>query len=235
VLAALTLTAYVAVGQLRAQRRTLADEVAQQETVNRQLTERVSETKRELEATEANLRTRGDALARLRRELAEEENTLKGVIAARDKALHDADAATRQLVEELAVARSDRQAADLGRAMYEGFWTSAKHDLDRAVLDRDQAQRERDAARGERDAVRGERDQLQKEHDRLRAERDSAQAEAGKLTAEIAVRSARIAELTRQLARAPNAATVAVPTDAAAAVPVDGGAAATSARTVAPK
>jgi chromosome segregation ATPase len=146
--------------------------------------------KASLAQTEADLTARGDALAALQRALADEQTEYQAIIAARDKALHEADAATRALVDDLTVAKSDRAAAEQGRAMYEGFWASARDEAKRAAADRDQAQKEREAARAERD-------QLQKERDAARAERDRALDDVARLTREAAAARRRIDELTR--------------------------------------
>jgi serine/threonine protein kinase len=216
-LAALTLIAYVAVVELRDQSRELARD-------NAGLEERMQKARAELATTEAEVTKQGQALGALQRALADETRTYSGILAARDKALHQADAATRQLVDELAIARNDRAAAELGRDMYEGFFTSARHDADRAAKDRDQAQKERDAARTERDQLQHERDAARVERDRLQAERDRAAADVKRLDAAAVASAARIAELERQLASAAVPAH-APPADAgAAAVVIDGAA-----------
>jgi hypothetical protein len=141
-LAGLTLAAYVAVVDLRARGRALADDVAGQEAANRELAARVDRTRAELAKTETSLKSRGDALASLERALADEENALRGIIDMRDRALQNADAATHALVDQLTVARSDRAAAELGRQMYEGFWTTTRAERDKlqAALDKAQAE-----------------------------------------------------------------------------------------------
>jgi hypothetical protein len=200
VLATLTLASYWTVVKLRARSRALDDEVAEQETANRELAVRVANTRREAVAAEAELRGKSEALAHLQRELADEESSYRAIIAARDKALKDADAATKQLVEQLTIARSDRQVAELGRSMYEGFWSSARHEADKALADRDQAQKERDGARTERDQMQKDRDGALSDRDRARADFDHAKAELERLTAAAAASAARIAALEREIA-----------------------------------
>ncbi|MBV8760412.1 MAG: protein kinase [Deltaproteobacteria bacterium] len=192
-LAAIALVGYMSLRQLEARSHELADEVTQQEHTNSELEAHVAKSRAALAQTEADLAARGEALAAMQRALADEQKQYEAIIAARDKALHQADAATRQLVEQLTIAQSDRSAAELGRAMYEGFWTSARADASRAAKDRDQAQHERDLARTERD-------QLQHERDAARAERDQALTDVARLTREAAAARSRIDELTRLIA-----------------------------------
>jgi hypothetical protein len=154
VLAGLTLAAYVTVVDLRGRARTLSEEVLAQEHSNLDLESRVVKTRDSLAKTEADLKSRGQALASLERALADEQAALRAIVDARDKALENADATTRSLVDQLTVARSDRAAAELGRTMYEGFWTSA----------------------------RGERDKLQAEVDKLRGETAKLRAEVARLS-----------------------------------------------------
>jgi serine/threonine protein kinase len=196
VLATLTLASYWTVVQLRDRSRELTADVATQEAA-------VANTRRELASAESELQAKSTKLAQLQRELADEESSYRAIIAARDKSLHDADAATRALVEQLTIARNDRQVAELGRTMYEGFWTSARHEADRALADRDQAQKDRDAARGERDQLRKERDTALADRDRLQGQLDRATAELERLTAEAAASAARITALRRELAGPP--------------------------------
>jgi len=191
-LAVITLAGYASLREIQGRSRALAAEVREEEQTNDQLTAHMAKARAELAQTEADVAARGQALAALQRALADEQKQYEGIIAARDKALHAADAATRQLVQQLTVAQSDRAAAELGRQMYEGFWTSARQDVDRANKDRAQAQHERDTARAERD-------QLQAERDTARAERDRALADAQRLTVEAGAARRRIDELTRLL------------------------------------
>lgn len=192
-LSAITLVGYISLRQLDARSHALAAQVAEQERTNDELEAHMAKSRAALAQTEADLAARGDALAALQNALADEQKQYEAIIAARDKALHEAGAATRQLVEQLTVAQSDRAAAELGRSMYEGFWTSARAEATRASKDRDQAQKERDAARAERD-------QLQHERDAARTERDQALADVARLNREAAASRARIDELTRLIA-----------------------------------
>jgi len=155
VLAGLTLAAYLTVVELRGRSHALAEEVVTQELGNSELEARIAKTRDELTRTEADLKTRGQALASLERALEDEQAQLRAIVDARDKALQNADATTRALVDQLTVARSDREAAELGRAMYEQFWTTA----------------------------RGERDKLQADVDRVKGELAKAKAEIVRLSA----------------------------------------------------
>jgi hypothetical protein len=195
-LAVIVLAGYASLRQIQARSHALAGEVREEEQENAALTARMQKAKAALAQTEADLTARGDALAALQRALADEQQEYQALIAARDKALHEADAATRALVEELTIAKSDRAAAEQGRSMYEGFWASARDEAKRAAAARDQAQKERDAARAERD-------QLQKERDEARLERDRALDDVARLTREAAAARRRIDELTRLIGTPP--------------------------------
>ena len=209
VLAFLTLVGYASVRRLDARSHDLAAEVRDEERANEQLSARMAKARTELAQTEADVAARGQALAALQRALADEQKQYQAIIEARDKALQQADAATRHLVEQLTIAQSDRAAAELGRQMYEGFWTTARGDAVRAAKDRDQAQKERDTARAERD-------QLQQERDAARGDRDKALADVTRLTEEAAAARARIEELTREMAAtAPPREMATAPVDAA--------------------
>jgi hypothetical protein len=193
VLATLTATAYWAVVDLRGRARELATEVRDQEQANAQLSLRVAATRRELSGAEAELHDKTGELAQLQHELADEEGSYRAIIAARDQALHAADTATRQLVEQLDLARNDRHVAELGRTMYESFWSAARHEADKAIEDRRVLQLDRDRLQGERDAAAADRDRLQ-------AQLDHAKAELDRLTAEASASAARILALQRELA-----------------------------------
>jgi hypothetical protein len=196
VLAFLTLVAYSAVRRLDARSHDLASEVRDEERTNEQLTQRMAKARAALAQTEADVTARGQALAALQNALADEQRQYQAIIEARDKALQQADEATRHLVDQLTIAQSDRAAAELGRQMYEGFWNTARAEAERSAKDRDQAQKERDSARAERD-------QMQQERDAARADRDKSLADVARLTQEAAASRARIEELTRQLAVVP--------------------------------
>lgn len=203
VLAILTFAAYFAVVDLRGRARALDARVKAQEVENTQLSARMAKARADSASTEADLRGQNQALATLRRALGEERKLYENLRRARDKAVHDADAATRQLVDELTVARSDRDAAELGREMYESFWSAARSDAETAAKERDQAQHDRDAARAERDQLEHERDAAREERNRLQAQREHDAAEIERLTAAAAAAAARIDELKARLPAAP--------------------------------
>ena len=197
-----TLATYLAVVRLRDQRGALEDAVTEQEDARAQLAARAARTRATLATTEADLRREQDALASLQREVAEGEREVQGILAAKEKALRDADAATRALVEELAKAHADRDAAQFGRSLYEGYWTAARGDADRASKERDQATAARVAAESARDAADKARDQAD-------AARTAAEAELARLTAEATAREAHVKELERRVAELEAAAAAA--------------------------
>ncbi len=206
-LAIVTMAAYLTVRDLRGQRRDLTSEVDAKELDNAALAERGSTMRAELAsadtqlaATKAQIARDGDSLGKLERALADAQTTYRGVIAALDQKLHDAGAETRQLVGDLTIARSARAAAELGRNMYEGFWTTARGDADRAAKERDQAQKERDTARSERDQLAKERDAARADRDKLADAKSQADADVARLTAAADVSAKRIAELEREIA-----------------------------------
>ena len=202
VLATLSIVAYVNVVEVRTQRNALAAEARRATAENEQLSRRARDTRRELATTEAELSTRGKELEQLRGTLADADKEYKAIVAAKNRALADADAATRQLAEELANARSERDEARLGRELYEGFFTRARTEGDEAARDRDQAQHDRDAARKERDQALKERDAantarttVEKDRDRALADRDRAEAARHRSEADLARLAAELSAL----------------------------------------
>jgi hypothetical protein len=202
VLAMVTLVTTIAVVELRDRAHELDADVARAEAGKRDVESRAAARRAELGLAEQELRTKTATLTQLRRELADEEAAYKAIIAAREQALEHAGAATRELVDQLAAARSDRTVAEYGRSLYEGYWTSARQDADRAAKERDQTQRERDAARVERDQITRERDAARSERDRLQGDVDRARATIARLDAEAARSSERIIALEHELAGA---------------------------------
>ena len=200
-LAIVTTATYLSVRDLREQRRGLASEVDVKRAELASADTQLEATKAQLAATKAQIARDGDSLGKLERALADEEKTYRGIIAARDQALHQAGAETRQLVEDLTITRSDRDAAELGRNMYEGFWTTARGDADRTAKERDQAQKERDTARTERDQLAKERDAARADRDQLADAKTKADADVAKLTSAAEASAKRIAELEREIAQ----------------------------------
>ncbi len=186
-LAAGVLAAYVSIRGLRAERAELAAEMTSAEVENQQLAARMRTTRAELERTEASL-------AQQARSLAEGQKEYQGIIDAKVHALHDADVATRRLVEQLGDTKSDRDVAEYGRSLYEGFWSSARKDVDRLTLERDQATSERDIARGERDQATKERDAARAARTQAETDRDAARAAADRANVERAAAQAELAQ-----------------------------------------
>ncbi len=201
-LAGIAAVAYWSVVEVRAQRNSLEDEAQRAEIANAELSHRAGEVRKELGATETQLTERSTALGKLQRTLADANRDYKAIVAAQEAALEHADAATRELGVELDSARSERDVAQLNRAMYEEFWTRSRADADQAVKDRDQASTERDAARKERDQAATERDaaiagRRELEAQRLQLTADRDHAESARRAAEVEV-----ARLVAALARA---------------------------------
>jgi hypothetical protein len=177
VLAAMSLVAYVSVLEVRAQRNALAVEAQRANAENERLAERAKAIRAELATTEAELAAKAKELADLRGRLSDTDKEYRAILAAKERALRDADAATRELADELAAARSERDEAKLGREMYEGFWTRARTEGDAAARERDAAQNDRDAAHAERDQALKERDAASAARTRAEQERDHAIAD----------------------------------------------------------
>jgi serine/threonine protein kinase len=205
-----TLVAYVATVRLRDERAGLQREMEDQEHARALLATLAANTRAVLASTEDDLRREQEALAQLQRRLAEGEREYQDILAAKEKALRDADAATRALVEELARAHADRDAAQLGRALYQGYWAAARGDADRAGKDRDQAAAARVAAESARDAA-------DKARDAADAARTAAETELARLGADATAREAHVQELERRIAELQAAASAAAA--AARAVP----------------
>lgn len=195
-LASMTLVTYASVAKLRDQRRTLAAEVTQQQTEEEGIKARAAQVRAELDRSRTQLAARGKELAALEVSLHDEETTYAALLAAKDKALHDAGAATRELVEQLTVARSGLRTAESEQGLYRRFWDTARGDADRMARERDQAQIDRDAARAERDAAKQERDTASSERDRSRAELDQDARDLARLTAAVAAANTRLAAAT---------------------------------------
>ncbi|MEO8845309.1 MAG: protein kinase [Kofleriaceae bacterium] len=191
ILAAVTLVAYASVRHLRDERIALTAEMSQQQQDEAALQTRNVQIRGELGKTEAQLKTEGEELTLLESALADEKKVYGALLAAKEKALHDATTATRELVDELGSVRTDRRTAELGESMYRKFWEAARADADRAVKDRDQAQQERNTARTERDGLKKERDGATAERDQARIERDQATRDVARLTAELTTATAK--------------------------------------------
>jgi len=192
-LGTMSLAAYATIGHLREQRDDLVAETARA-TADR---ERAA---RELAETEASLHTQGAALSKLRGELAEAHADYDAVVAAKQRAIATADAATKHLAVQLGAARDERDVAEKERDLYEGFWVRARQSAETAAREREDAIRERDAVRVASDRANAalaaaqvaaqqatvERDAARAERDRAIAARKRADADAAKLLEDLA-------------------------------------------------
>jgi hypothetical protein len=181
ILAVITLVAYATVVEVRTQRNELAGEIDRARAERVELEARAQKLHKELADTESSLAEKATALDRLHHTLAEAKQEYDAIVAAKERALRDADAVTRSLVEQLATARSERDTAQLGRELYEGFWTRARAEADQAARDRDQAQHERDDAHKERDQAAKERDAAREKADKAAKDRDAALADRDRI------------------------------------------------------
>jgi len=178
-LATMSLAAYRTVAGLRERSRDLAAEIRQVERDKQALAAKAREERRQLDETELSLRTQTTSLAAVRRTLSDTKVEYQAIVAAKTRELATADAATRQLSEQLTAARSDRDIAEKGRDLYETFWSRARDEAAQATTERDAARRERDAAQTERDqsvkdrdAARAARTQAERARDEAVADRD---------------------------------------------------------------
>ena len=227
-----TLSAYRTVASLRDERRALAAEMADQEADNTALQHRIANVRNELAATEDHLRDDGAALAQLRSALADEKREYQDVVDAKEKALRDADLATRTLLGELAQAKSERDAAQFGRTLYESYWSNARGEAERAGKERDAASAAAASADKERAAALDARAAAQKERDLARADRNQAvkdrtraDADVARLSSQAAASAAQISELEQRIADAHTTTATAKPVvDGGAAAAIDGGA-----------
>jgi hypothetical protein len=202
-----TLATYLAVVDLRRERRDLRAEIATQEAEIATRATRSARTRAELARTEAELRKESDALVAAERALAEAEREYQGILEANARALRDADAATRSLVDQLARAKTDRDAAQFGRSLYQGYWNAARAEAERLTKERDQAVAARTAA--------------EKERDTAAAARAATEKELARLTAEAAAREAELHELEQRAEAQQPAATVDAGAAAATAPALD--------------
>jgi len=200
VLAAISVVAYLNVVEVQKQRNALVAEAKLAQLENEQLTARAQKTRTNLAATEAELATKAKELEDLRNQLVDADKEYEAIVAAKERALRDADAATKQLADQLGSARAERDEARVARQLYEGFWTRARKegedaskDRDAAQKDRDQAHKERDTALHDREAAIAERELAEQERDKALADRDHAESirrrvegDLARVTAELA-------------------------------------------------
>jgi hypothetical protein len=158
----LVLGALATLAHLRDDRETLRAELADQSAERDRIAESVRATRTELTATESSLDARNRELATLEKSLADERESYLAILHAKEHALQQATAETRLLLGRLDDLQGDRALEEATRKLYEGFWTSARRDVDRV-------QAERDAARTELAALKAQLATLQAEVERLRA------------------------------------------------------------------
>ncbi len=142
----------------RGERAALDQEVEQRKLRGARLAASVEEARSELGSTRTKLAAERQSLAIAEQELADARQAYEALLAAKERALRDATAATRQLLEDLERTRRERRDAEWGRLSLQALVESTQREADRAAKDRDRLRRERDAAHAERDAVQRERD-----------------------------------------------------------------------------
>jgi serine/threonine protein kinase len=169
----LTLTALFSYSirlRLREERNLLREEVAEQQRERESLAARVERSRRELAETQAKLGTERTNLIALEGLLAEERASYETLVEAKEKALREANTATRQLVDRLETAKRARAAAEQSRATYEQLLGDAKREVQRVVTERDRARKERETARKEREALQRQLDQAISEREKIAAQ-----------------------------------------------------------------
>ena len=201
-LAAISVVAYVNVVEVKNQRNALGLEAARARIENEQLSARAQIARTNLTATETELATKAKELEELRTRLVDADKEYEAIVAAKERALRDADAATKQLADQLGSARAERDEARVARQLYEGFWTRARKegadaakDRDTAQKDRDQAHKERDTALHDRESAIAERDAAEQERDKALTERDHAEAVRRRVEVDLARVTAELAAM----------------------------------------
>jgi hypothetical protein len=177
-LAGLVAGAHATLTRLRGERDALDREVFAQKTEQVKLTASVEQARAELEQTRTKLVTEQESLASLETSIADERSAYQALIAAKETALQNATASTRQIMQQLEASRRERRAADLARAALERTMAKVRRDGEQAARDRDRIRREREAARAERDTA-------QRERDAAVAERESVERRLRELKAEL--------------------------------------------------
>jgi serine/threonine protein kinase len=177
-LTALVAGAHATVTRLRGERDALDHEVFAQKTEQAKLSASVGQARTELERTRTKLVGEQENLANLEKSIAEERSSYQALIAAKEVALQDATASTRQIMQQLEAVRRERRAADLARDALEQEMTTVRRMGDQVAKERDRIRRERDAARAERNTA-------QRERDAAIAERESVEKQLRALKAEL--------------------------------------------------
>ena len=201
-LATMSLAAYRTVVGLRERGRELAAEIRQVERDKQALAAKAQEARRQLDDTELNLKTQTASLAAVRRTLTDTKIEYQTIVAAKTRELETADAATRQLSDQLTAARNDRDIAEKGRELYETFWNRARDEAAQATTERDTARHERDAAQAERDqsakdrdAARLARTQAERARDEALADRDREAAARHRIEVDLSQLAAELSTL----------------------------------------
>ena len=243
-LATMSLAAYRTVAGLRERSRDLAAEIRDVERDKQALAAKAHEARRQLDETELNLRTQTASLAAVRRTLSDTKVEYQAIVAAKTRELATADAATRQLSEQLTAARNDRDIAEKGRDLYESFWSRARDEAAQATTERDAARRERDAAQSERDqsvkdrdAARAARTQAERARDEAVADRDREASARHRIEVDLSQLAAELSTLhTSRIAPSTVAPGAAAPSAVApsGAVPSGGTASASTPNAAAP-
>jgi serine/threonine protein kinase len=158
---------YATVTRLRDERSALEWQVGLQKFEDARLRASVRESRKQLADTRSKLLAERHALSALEQSLAEDKKTYETLIDTKDKALRDANHATRRLVAQLETARRDQKASQQARAMLDQVLADARKDLERIGKEREKLRRERDSARVERDATQKERDAAIAERDAI--------------------------------------------------------------------
>jgi serine/threonine protein kinase len=186
ILAAITLISYAAIIHLRDQRHALTAELQKDTSEEAQVKARNAQIRGELATTESQLTADQARLAELETSLRDEQKVYAALLAAKEKALEDANAATRALVGELGAARAEQRTAEQDATKYQQVSESERAAADDATRARDRAQTDRDGARTERDQLKQERDAAASERDQARGERDQGAQEIARLTTALA-------------------------------------------------
>jgi tRNA A-37 threonylcarbamoyl transferase component Bud32 len=238
-LAAISGGTYMQIVEVGAQRNALAVEARKEALDNAELQAHGVKVRAELAATEHELDAKNAELEQVKQTLTDADKEYEAIVAANERALADASAATRALADQLAQAHTERDTAKFGRKLYEDFWNRARLESEQADRDRDQAQRDRDGARDERDKALEERDaavdartQVEQERDRALADRDRAEAIRRRIEGDLAKVTAQLAAL--KGLPAPQAKPSATPSVQAQRVPPTAGSAAPRTPAIAP-
>jgi eukaryotic-like serine/threonine-protein kinase len=166
-LTVISIGAYATVTRLGDERVVLEQQVANQKAEDAQLRRNVELSRKQLTDTRNKLAAEREALAALEQSIEEDKNTYETLLDTKDKALRDANHATRRLVHQLETARRDHKGSEQARGVVEQLLTDARRDVERMAKERERLRRERDNARVERDAMQKERDAAIAERDAL--------------------------------------------------------------------